>query len=54
MRWESPGNIRVNDQKKYDQLNMEARRELTDLACRMQFLLDPADVAQNFLGAGLG
>jgi hypothetical protein len=44
----------MNDQKKsYDQLNAEARHKLTELACKMQFLLDPPDVAQNFLGAGL-
>jgi hypothetical protein len=41
----------MSDQKKtYEQLNEEARHQLTDLACRMQALLHPADVAQNFLG----
>ena len=35
-------------------MNMGARRELTSLACQMQLLLHPSDVAQNFLGAGLG
>jgi len=44
----------MSEEKSYEQMNMEARRELTDLACRMQALLHPADVAQNFLGAGLG
>jgi hypothetical protein len=44
----------MTDQKKYEELNMEARHELTNLACQMQVLLHPADVAQNFLGAGLG
>jgi hypothetical protein len=44
----------MSDQKKYDQMNMEARRELTALACQMQLLLTAPDVAQNFLGAGLG
>jgi hypothetical protein len=41
-------------EESYDQLNEEARHALTALACRMQALLHPADVAQNFLGAGLG
>jgi len=44
----------MTDQEKYDLLNMEARRELTALACQMQALLRPGDVAANFLGAGLG
>jgi hypothetical protein len=45
----------MSDQKKsYEQLNAEARHQLTDLACKMQALLHPVDVAQNFLGAGLG
>jgi hypothetical protein len=45
----------MNDQKKsYDQLNEEARHKLTDLACQMQLLLTPPDVAHIFLGAGLG
>ena len=44
----------MSDQKKYDQMNMEARRELTALACKMQYVLHPGDVASNFLGAGLG
>ena len=44
----------MSEKKSYEQLNMEARRELTALACQMQALLHPADVANNFLGAGLG
>jgi hypothetical protein len=40
------GNTRMNDQKSYDQLNAEARHKLTELACKMQFLLDPGDVAK--------
>jgi hypothetical protein len=36
----------MNDQKSYDQLNAEARHKLTELACKMQFLLDPGDVAK--------
>jgi hypothetical protein len=44
----------MSDQKKYDEINMEARHKLTELACQMQLLLTAPDVAQNFLGAGLG
>ena len=44
----------MSEEKSYEQLNAEARQNLTALACNMQLLLDPADVAQNFLGAGLG
>ena len=44
----------MNDEEKYEQLNMEARRELTAIACKMQYVLTPPDVAQAFLGAGLG
>jgi hypothetical protein len=44
----------MNDEEKYEQLNIEARRELVALACKMQTLLRPGDVAANFLGAGLG
>jgi hypothetical protein len=44
----------MNEEKSYEQLNKEARQHLTALACNMQFLLKPGDVAAAFLGAGLG
>jgi len=45
----------MTDQKKqYEKINTEARQNLMALACNMQLLLTPADVAQNFLGTGLG
>jgi hypothetical protein len=43
----------TDDQQRYENLNMEARNELSSLACKMQTLLRPGDVAANFLGAGL-
>lgn len=43
----------TDEQKRYENLNMEARNELSSLACKMQSLLHPGDVAANFLGAGL-
>lgn len=44
----------MRDKKTPEQLNAEAREKLTSLACQMEFLLPAADVAQAFLGAGLG
>jgi len=44
----------MSEKKQYEKINAEARQHLTALACNMQLLLHPADVAQLFLGAGLG
>ena len=48
--------VELSDEEKhaqYEKINAEARQNLIALACNMQFLLKPADVAHNFLGAGL-
>ena len=44
----------MSEKEQYEKINAEARQNLQVLACNMQLLLHPADVAQNFLGAGLG
>ena len=43
----------MSDTENYERINMEARQKLQVLACQMQALLHPGDVANNFLGAGL-